>query len=276
MTTTVIGEVPETREFLLYDHLKQLLEDAVKTAETKQEIELDESFFENVGYHVIEKERDTIKGSPIVSEQDTCYENFTKSDKNYEFEFRSSYEEAHSFSLMTQKGYSIGIGGNLGVGFMGASAGLNPSLQYNSSKANNQGQSQVEKKDLCVRGHLEPGQSIVVREFVRELKTSATCKLEIIIDEKAKVPFTYEKGGDTKEESIEMKKLLKAGKLATPSMRQDQKKVIFCVSGECTFKRLQHSLEVHPIPIKEERMSEVHKYDRPVVGGILYTHSKLM
>ena len=246
--------------YLSYDELKKLLEQSIAATLKKGGVELDEDFFEVVDYHVVRKARDTTEERSLVSEKNTRFENHNANGEISEYRFSSSYEESSSFTLTTSKGYSIGIGGDLGVGFMGGSAGVNTGYQYSRQRGRSEEKGRTNTKELCLSGSLQPHTVVTVKELMYEVRENAQCNLVLMVGDRTNIPFNYEKNGE--KGSVEMKKLFERGKISSYSRAFEHvgKTVTMNLAGPCTYRSTERALEVSTAPSDEERTVRIQQH----------------
>lgn len=179
-------------EPLNYRDLKTLLEIVTVEEKGKKGILNDESFFSDIGYEIISKSRDRKDEKKfLLTEQDTIYENFTK-ECIHTFTFVSTFEKSQSLCVTSTKGHSVEIGSNLGATFMGATAGVSGKYNYSKQKGKMDAKGQVEKKELHLRGEIEPSQQAIVKELTHEVQKSAEYELLLKIEANYEVPFIYQ------------------------------------------------------------------------------------
>ena len=240
--------ISENKNYLSYDDLKHILEQSL-AALKKEEVEFDDDdFFEEVDYRIVRKTRATPEERSLVSEQNTQFEN--RSQENSEYQFTSSYEENRLFSVTSSKGHSIGLGCNLGGGYMGGSAGVSTGYKYGRQKGSSEGKGRANRKELSLTGTLKPQTLVIVKELVYEVRENADYNLVLTLSDKANIPFTSAKDGE--KGSVELKKLIEKGKITSRAIEHVGKTVNMNFVGSCTYRSIEHALEVFTIPSGEE------------------------
>ena len=220
-------------EFVEYNNVRKILKDAIATIEGKQIEEIDDRFLEDATYRIDRKDRDRTVQLKLISEQDTRYENFAKPglETRIEYTFTTSYEDSQSLSLTTAKGFTIRIGAN-------------------------HGDSHTEKKNLHIKGTVDPGKCVTVKEVVHNAVKNVACDVVLIIDKDVQVPFTLTNG--TKKDPKMIKWLLNNEALRNdPCVRIFKGRVEFHVRQEFNIETREHALEVHTHDTKKERVTRV-------------------
>ncbi len=198
-----------------YLTIKTYLEDLINRYESsrgglrKHEVKdakVDEQFFRDADLSIVQKDRDDVHQKWLVSEQDTSHANFD-TEVTTNFTFNSCYESGSSLSLATSKGWTVGVGGNAGAGFSGATVGPSTGVQFSKSKTMGEGQSLNQTKNLTVEIPVPPGKAVIVKELLYRTVQSAKCVVRLKVKSTAMISYTIHDRNDT--ESIEIKRLEK-------------------------------------------------------------------
>ena len=72
-----------TLEYVPYNDVKKLLEDAITEEEEMEKTTLAESFLRDFDYNIDRKDRDSTMELKLLSERNTRYENFGKKEMHY-------------------------------------------------------------------------------------------------------------------------------------------------------------------------------------------------
>ena len=244
-----------------YESLKETLEKAIKSAEhKKRDIELDENFFGilecEIKNRVVQAIKDPDDKDEPIGEEDSRFENLEK-EKIKTFKFCSCYDQHSTYSLTTTKGWSVGVGGNLGAGAMGATAGVDATAQYGRSKSSTGGGSHGETKTLELSGEVEPGHVVTVKELAYRETTYRFCDMKLSANKNSDVPY-YFKGKKGKEhEKIKMYKLIKHLSKTHKEFRSEGDHVTFHLNGRCKFTCVIHTLRSSQAKIASPRLQRI-------------------
>ena len=239
ITRTVYDtDTGRTLEYVQYEDVKKLLEDAIAKEEKTDKVKLDESFLKDIEYHIDKKDRDITVQLQLLSEQDTRYENFLgKMEMHYTF--ASSYEDSTSFAIKTGRESSVSIGGTIGA-------------RHGWNKGEEKGKGHAKMKNLTINGVVAPGECVTVKEVVHNVIKTAICDVELKISEDAQVPFTSTKKewykwyvATNKTRTTAIKRLLTDEFRNNKCVRVWNGKVEFHVRNEFEIEATEHTLEVY-------------------------------
>ena len=196
-------------EFVDYEDVKKLLEDAIAKEERMDNVKLDKSFVNRID-RFTSKDRDSTLQLQLLSEQETRYEN-VHGETNMTYTFARSYENMISVSITTGKGIKVKLNAATAAKFMG---GVTADAEYGKKKSEEKTKGQAKKKHLTISGVVAPGKCVTVKEVAHNVIKTAICDFELIIPEDAQVPFTGRKEEwfnwwyETPNKTTPMKKLL--------------------------------------------------------------------
>ena len=188
--------VPLKDEWLDFDGAKDELTKCIESVRQETIVKVHEDFFETARYQIVRKDRDEHqqKKKWLISEQDTCYENFTPKEATYTFQ--NSFKQTSSVTLTISKGHTFSIGAAAGGGYGGMNVGLTGGAEYSKSRSTGEGESHTETKHLTVAIQVPPDTVAKVKELVYQTECSTTCQLYLLLGipratflEKFKNPF---------------------------------------------------------------------------------------
>ncbi len=255
-----------------YLTIKSYLEDLINTYESSRgglftgqhkvnDAKVDEQFFRDAHLSIVQKDRDDVHQKWLVSEQDTSHENFD-TEVTTNFTFNSCYESGSSLSLATSKGWTIGVGGNAGAGFSGATVGASTGVQFSKSKTMGEGQSLTQTKNLTVEIPVPPGKAVIVKELLYRTVQSAKCVVRLTVESTAMISYTIHDRDDT--ESIEIKRLEKVQREKIDPEKQwikfeAENVVTIDFIGQLQYKFDERKLETWIVDSDKERFERVQK-----------------
>ena len=154
---------------------------------------------------------------------------------------------------------------------MGAKVGVGINYEHKRNKEDGENTTQVELKELTVEIHVPINTAIVVKELVYYVEKIAECTLELVLNTKDKIPYTYtiEKGkSKNKDSTIEAK----SGKLKVKDLwslilchcswaRQEDDSVICTFTCQCCLYTTEHRLETIRLKSDEDRCKRIAAYE---------------
>ena len=235
------------------DTVEELLQNAISAVENKRKnVEVSREFVRaNTSFQ--EKLRDEVdyrQKRYIIYERNTLHRNATKSKDTYRF--RSSFEESRSIALTTSEGYTLGVGGGIGVGYMGTQVGINTGFKFNRSKSFFSDDSTTKTKHQEIEVKVPSRKTVEIKELTYCVPKSCVCKLQFSLKSGDSVPYYYQESeiGIPKHGETKVSRLI--GKLES-QLKQPRNSSYKCIrrgqtsaltfKSKCQFDVLEHSIE---------------------------------
>ena len=235
-----------------YESLKESLEDAIKNAKPKKKgIELHEDFYEvfhcKITNRVVQDNKDPEDKDEVIWENNNQYENLDTEERSYKFS--NSYIDHSCSSLTVTKGWSIGVGGKLGVEGMGAAAGVNSTGQYDRRTTKTEGDIHEETKTLETTGETKPYHASIVKELAYRETRYRTCDMTLSANKNSDVPYYFKRKTGKNKIKIKMRKLIKHLSKTNKQFNNEGDQVTFRLNGRCKFTCVKHALRSSQVEI---------------------------
>ena len=169
---------------------------------------------------------------------------------------KSQYDKCSSVSFKTSKAHKIGILGGLGGSAMGAKVGVGINYEHNRNKEDGKNTTQVESKELTVEIHVPINTAIVVKEIVYYVEKIAECTLELVLNTKDEIPYTYTIEKE-KSDKLKVKDLWSRILCHCSWAREEDDSVICTFTCQCCLYTTEHRLETIRLKSDEDRCKRI-------------------